>query len=575
MAALGAAAAWAGPAAAQQPPTAVVYPSELQQRIDGFGASSAWVTTSMTASDANLTFSTDGGVGLSLLRIRIAPCMVAADNSCMETTAETSTAQTAQAMGVRVWATPWTPPAAWKSNDSTQDGGTLLAADEDDWANALVGFVQYMQSEGVNLVGVSAQNEPTQSADYESCTYTADSLADFIGNHMGPAFQDAGLLGDGGLPFGIIAPETVSGGSDFAGFSSQILASDAVDYVGTVATHSYGTPPPYDPAVGQAGKEYWETEVYDQGDLAAPDAGPEAGAAAELASGLWVATTMNSALVTGGVNAWHYWWLYNYYGNNEGLFNLPGQPTKRLYAMGNYSRFVRPGFYRVTATQLPADNVYVSAFYDPPSSTIVVVAANTSEAGDGGPGTVPMTFLFSGFSTGSWTSWVTSATLNLEPGDPIPTTGPVTYTLQPQSVTTLQGLVTGAAPVVAPDAGSSIAVVGVAGPDGGVVVSDSPGGNSQPIGGEGCGLACSAAGRTPKSGRPARLALGVSLAACTLACLRSRRRGARRRGGGPSRSGPTGRAAEHGVRERRACSEAAADVARLEEVQAVRVEVDG
>lgn len=550
----------AAPAGAQQA-TVVVSPMKADQRIDGFGASSAWTATDMTPTDPNTTlaFSTDGGVGLSLLRIRIAPCNVAADGGCNEYTLETTTAQTAQAMGVKVWATPWTPPAAWKSNGSTQDGGTLLPADYDNWANALVGFVQSMQSQGVNLVGLSAQNEPTEDVAYDSCLYTPATLANFVGNNLGPALQDAGLLGDGGMPFGIIAPETVQGDSNFLGFSSQILDGGAANYVGTIATHSYGAGPPNDPSIAQAGKEYWETEVYDQGDVVPLDAGLAAQQAAELSSAVWVGTTVNQALVVGGVNAWHYWWLYGGQGGNEGLFDetfvnanvmtdnavdasadatvtsnnnysVVPLPTKRLYALGNYSRFVRPGFFRVDATPYPANNVYVSAFYDAPSKQVVVVAVNTTHAADGGPGTVPVTFLFDSVSTGSWTSWVTSSSQDLTPGDPVTGNNSVTYTLQPQSVTTLQGSVTGPGPAVSADAGTSLAFVGVVGADGGIVAADTVGGTAAPTS-SGCALACSAVGAAPKREDPWRLALGASLGVCVLARWRTRRRRGRALGG--------------------------------------------
>lgn len=501
----------ATPSAAQsapQTPTVVVSPPEQQQRIDGFGASSAWTAQDMSPSDATLAFSVDAGVGLSLLRVRIQPCSgPAAGMSCQLTTLETATAQAAQDAGVKVWATPWTPPAGWKSNDSTSDGGTLLPQDEDAYAQALVGFVQYMQSNGVNIVGVSAQNEPTMATDYDSCVYTASSLAEFIGNHMGPAFEDAGLLGAGGMPFGIIGPETVSGGSDFSGFSAEILDSNAAAYVGTIATHSYGQGPPEDPAISAAGKEYWETEDYDETTL--PDAG-------EMASGLWLAQTMDQAL-TNGVNAWHYWWLYpaNAPGDppgslpNESLWDNNYQPTKRLYVMGNYSRFVRPGFVRIAATALPADNVYVTAFSDSASTQIVIVAVNA------GTTSVATNFLFDRVATGSWTSWITSATQNLAQqalpqGDTSTDGSPLFYTLAPQSVTTLTGVVTGTGPAVPADAGTS-----PAGADG-----EDPG----PPAGGGSGLACSIAGGAPKSGAPSRWALGGLLAACALAWGRARRR---------------------------------------------------
>lgn len=94
------------------PTDVVVDPSKVYQRISGFGASTAWGST-MSAADADLLFSTTKGAGLSLHRIRIAP-----DG----TTTETAIAQMAQARGATVWATPWSPAAADKSNDNVVGG---------------------------------------------------------------------------------------------------------------------------------------------------------------------------------------------------------------------------------------------------------------------------------------------------------------------------------------------------------------------------------------------------------------------------------------------------------------------
>ena len=58
-------------------------------------------------------------------------------------------------------------------------------------------------------------------------------------------------------------------------------------------------------------------------------------------------------LTAAQANAWHYWWLISSSGNtdNEGLTdNHRGNPAKRMYALGQWSRFVRPGYYRIDAT---------------------------------------------------------------------------------------------------------------------------------------------------------------------------------------------------------------------------------
>jgi glucuronoarabinoxylan endo-1,4-beta-xylanase len=493
----------------------IIRPQEAQQRIDGFGASSAWTAAGLNPADADLAFSADSGVGLSLLRVRIRPCD-STTPSCVLTTDELATAQLAQARHAQVWATPWTPPVDWKVNATPEaglDNGNLAPAHADDWANALVAFVQSMKSQGVNLLGVSAQNEPDMKAtNYESCSYRAADLADFIGNHLGPAFDKAGLLAV--LPFKIIGPETL-GWLDFPTYGSAILANGS-SYVGTIATHAYNGSPPGIPttasqAVIAAGKAFWQTEVSVPLSVARlPDLG--------MTSGLWVAQNIHDSLVA-NVNAWHYWWLKPQSPDNGALWDKgTGAPTKRLYVMGNYSKFVRPGFHRVTATSAANPGVSVSAYYElpssnPPSGKLVVVAINSNTA------PVSQTFHFDGVSTGSWTAWVTSKDADLLPqSDAFPDgTQQVVYQLPAESVTTLQGTVTGAGPAYvppAPDAGRN-------GSGSAADASASPGGSSS-------GLACSAGGHMHSEAGTR----GAVAAGSLLAFLAVRRRARRRRPSG-------------------------------------------
>ncbi|HTA91320.1 MAG TPA: hypothetical protein VK745_17160 [Polyangiaceae bacterium] len=402
---------------------AVVRPARLDQRITGFGASSAWTAPALSDADADLLFSTDSGIGLSLLRVRIAP-----DGSCLEVTS----AQKAQARGAQVWATPWSPPAMWKSNDNVNEGGTLLPEHADDWANSLVGFVSMMQTQGVDIVGLSAQNEPTMMVSYESCLYSASALADFAANHLRPALDAAGFS----LP--VIAPETV-GWNDLPNFSAAILGDPVASAaVGVFATHSYNGSPFDSTTIAQTGKELWQTEVYDQGPL---DPG--------IGSGVFVALSINAALVRGNVSAWHYWWIKPATEDNSALWDLTsGLPAKRLYALGNFSKFVRPGFYRVEVPLSPTTGLSMSAFSDSTTNALVLVTVNQTDA------PITQRFLFDGVSTGSWQSWVTSADSNLAPGSAVADGSSISYTFAPQSVTTLQGLVTGTGPAI-PDGDTS------------------------------------------------------------------------------------------------------------------------
>ena len=143
--------------------------ADLHQKISGFGASTAWGST-MSAADAATLWSTTTGAGLSLHRIRI--------DYTNGHTSEVNIAKMAVGYGVTVWATPWTPPVADKSNNNSVEG-TLTNPSA--YATFLLGFVSYMKQNGVDIYAVSAQNEPDANVTYESCVYTPASMATWVG----------------------------------------------------------------------------------------------------------------------------------------------------------------------------------------------------------------------------------------------------------------------------------------------------------------------------------------------------------------------------------------------------------
>src|SRR5271165_2355174 len=95
----------------------------VHQTIRGFGGADAWMPV-MPSAEVNALFGTGAGqIGLSILRMRIDPV------SSTNWSTELANAQDAIAAGsnVSVIATPWTPPAAMKSNNDIANGGSLNA----------------------------------------------------------------------------------------------------------------------------------------------------------------------------------------------------------------------------------------------------------------------------------------------------------------------------------------------------------------------------------------------------------------------------------------------------------------
>jgi glucuronoarabinoxylan endo-1,4-beta-xylanase len=318
------------------------------------------------------------------------------------------------ARGVSVWAAPWSPPAEWKDNNSTINGGSLRTDGGQArlWANRLAAFVVQMAAAGVPLMALSAQNEPGYKNTWETCVYTPDQLVAFIRDNLGPALAAQGLS----IP--ILAPET-QGWRKFASFADAILADpQSASYVGILATHDYDGAPFLYTKAQEVGKQVWETEVYENGS----DPG--------IDLGLKVAQRIHNHLVNAEVNAWHYWWLKG----GSALTSSDGQLNRRGYVLGNWSRFVRPGFVRVDATSNPQDFVFVSAFADPVSGRVVIVAINQDTLD------TEQVFSIPGTGLAAVTPWITSASLALAPTAPVPVADAAfTYVLPARSVTTFLG----------------------------------------------------------------------------------------------------------------------------------------
>lgn len=357
-----------------------VYPLQVLQRIDGFGASDAWYAPEIHSFSPanqngilNALFSPTTGAGLSLLRHRV-PYEIEPSLGVWDWTTDNDAvwlSQQAVARGVsQVWSTVWSPPAWMKTNDNVNYGGAVATNHYQDYATYLATYVQYYASNfGVKISGISIANEPDQSPGYESSNWTAQQYHDFIANNLMPTFQSAGLQTK------VMMPE-ISGWTD--SLASTTLADPVTSaFVGIINTHDYwGSIGPFTDAIA-AGKTVWETEV---SNLGTDDP--------SIVDGLSWAQVIHHTLVDGQANAWHYWWLYSNVSDTTGQSLIQGSPTtntfstkKRLWTIGNFSRFIRPGSRMVgVSSNYPASGVYTSAFLGPDGSMAIVAINSNSSA---------------------------------------------------------------------------------------------------------------------------------------------------------------------------------------------------
>ena len=389
--------------------------SSLQQKITGFGVSSAWAGSYANASDPDYLWSTTTGAGLSLLRIRYGDGL--------------AIAQAAVKAGVTVWMTPWgtgTNGAQGGVDTTTQANANgcktsvPVLTNPQEWANTLASYVQKAASQGVPLYAVSAENEPDSCGINSTTSYSATQLATWIGTYLGPAMAPLGVK--------VMGPET----QNACGFTSYFSAiqSDAAAWssVGILASHEYGCGTlPTETSIAAANKEYWETEV-DTGTASGDTPGDG------IASALLTVQTMHNDLTKANLNAWHYWWMYC--SNNSGCLYDTGTKVwaKRLWAMGNYSRFVRPGWKRVATSGTAPSGVLVSAYINPANNALSIVAINSNTSSK------DVSFYVSGAAPCSLTPYETSASKNLGQGAAVTVSqSRVTVTLSAQSVTTFVG----------------------------------------------------------------------------------------------------------------------------------------
>ncbi|HDQ26534.1 MAG TPA: carbohydrate-binding protein, partial [bacterium] len=369
--------------------TCTIDATTTHQFIRGIGVSSAWyglagASATQLFADNNL----NGNIGISMLRARIDP------NGNHAAEINNLVAAKAANPNLLCWSAAWSPPPQYKANNNVNGGvsnNTYLGASSGapnsantGYANYLVNYIQYAKSRGIDLYAVSPQNEPDWNPEYESCLWTAGQFEVFV-----RAFRSA--LDNAGLnSVKIMIPESVNPGGMHLAATAMNNATTA-SYVGIIGTHMYGGNPNPLSTYGftqVTNQEFWETEI--------------SANTLDISGALQQAGWVQTCLVNASMNAFHYWWIQDLATN--GNLNI------KAFALGNYSKFIRPGYYRMGATAAPTSGVQVSAFKNTNNSSpsrIVFVAINNNGSA------TSQTFSLNGLNVTSVTPWRTDANTNL------------------------------------------------------------------------------------------------------------------------------------------------------------------
>jgi len=87
---------------------------------------------------------------------------------------------------MQLLASPWSPPAWMKTNNSMLQGGKLKPEYYQTWADYFVRFFEAYEKEGIPFWAMTVQNEPMAEQRWESCIFTAKEERDFVKNYLGP-----------------------------------------------------------------------------------------------------------------------------------------------------------------------------------------------------------------------------------------------------------------------------------------------------------------------------------------------------------------------------------------------------
>ncbi len=388
--------------AEEQSVTITIDPSVTHQEIDGFGTSIAWWGPRVglwpeeeRREVLELLFDRDSGAGLTICRYHIgagggeellddwrrAPCIEAAPGQYeVERDPAITLAKEALTIGAeQVVAFACSPPGRMTVSgkvvaNADQEVCNLSPHNYEAYATYLCDIVDLLRREGLPVSSFSPINEPQwdwNNANGEGLHFTPDELKAFLSvfvDHAAERIPDVSL-------------EVFDSGSWQT--TPEYLAPIIDDPVLRGAISSYSV------------HSYWSTDQHRRAFARwAEDAGLQKplhmtewcemkwGRAPGMESACILARTVVSDLTICDVNVWCSWLGASPFDYRDALITVTEdtrliETNKRLWALANFSRFIRPGWHRVEASSSEA--IPVLAAMGGQDDPIVCVVVNPGD----------------------------------------------------------------------------------------------------------------------------------------------------------------------------------------------------
>lgn len=272
---------------------------------------------------------------------------------------------------------PWSPPAWMKSNGDMKHGGSLLEPFHGLWARYLVRYIKEAAARGLDVWGLTVQNEPQAVQVWESCIYSAEAQRDFIRDHLGPALCEADLEDVRLMIWDHNKDEIFD-------FSQPILSDpEAARFVWGVAFHWY------------SGDDFENLDKVHEAFPDKPLLFTEGCMEGGVKLGSWASAERYAHDILGDLEHWAVGWIdwnmtLDHTGGPNHVGNLCDAPIiadartntvhyqSSFWAMGHFSRFIKPGATRIHS-ELPAGSCLEKTAFINPDQSVAMVVLNRSD----------------------------------------------------------------------------------------------------------------------------------------------------------------------------------------------------
>ncbi len=276
---------------------------------------------------------------------------------------------------LKILASPWSPPSWMKTNNQMNNGGKLLPEYRETWAEYFTKFIKAYQENGIDIWGITVQNEPEAVQTWDSCIYTPEEERDFVKYYLGPIMEREGLED--------VKILICDHNRDIIVKRASAVLSDkeAASYVWGTGFHWYVSE-----EFENVGRVH---ELYPDKNLLFTEGCQEGG----VKLGEWFTGERYGRNMIGDLNNWTRGYLdwnlvLNEIGGPNHVGNYCDAPiiadTKEgklhynssYYYIGHFSKYIKPGARRIS-WETGLDELDIIAFENPDGSIVLVVMNET------------------------------------------------------------------------------------------------------------------------------------------------------------------------------------------------------